>query len=39
MSDIVSHTDPTPFADLPAALVAEILEQTTAVADGLVTSL
>jgi hypothetical protein len=39
MSEIVSHTDPTPFADLPAALVAEILEQTTAVADGLVTSL
>jgi hypothetical protein len=38
MSDVASYTDPTPFADLPAALVAEILEQTTAVADDLVTS-
>jgi hypothetical protein len=38
MSDIASHTDPTPFADLPAALVAEILAQTTGVADDLVTS-
>lgn len=31
-------TDPTPFADLPAALVEEVLDQTAAVADGLLAS-
>lgn len=31
-------TDPTPFADLPAALVEEVLGQTAAVADGLLDS-
>lgn len=30
--------DPTPFADLPAALVEEVLGQTTAVAEGLLAS-
>lgn len=32
------HTDPAPFADLPAALVEEVLDQTSAVADGLLAS-
>jgi hypothetical protein len=31
-------TDPTPFADLPAALVEEVLGQTSAVAEGLLAS-
>lgn len=31
-------TDPTPFADLPAALVEEVLGQTAAVAEGLLAS-
>jgi hypothetical protein len=34
-----TNSDPTPFADLPAALVEEVLEQTSAVAEGLLTSL
>src|SRR5262245_4315870 len=34
-----SHqSDPTPFADLPAALVEEVLNQTSAVAEGLLAS-
>ncbi len=32
------ETDPTPFADLPAALVEEVLEQTATVADSLLAS-
>jgi hypothetical protein len=32
------QTDPTPFADLPAALVEEVLAQTSAVAEGLLAS-
>jgi hypothetical protein len=32
------HTDAAPFADLPAALVEEVLDQTSAVADGLLAS-
>ncbi len=34
-----TSSDPTPFADLPAALVEEVLEQTSAVAEGLLSSL
>jgi hypothetical protein len=38
MDKITGSTDPTPFADLPAALVEEVLGQTSAVAEGLLAS-
>lgn len=38
MSSNVGLTDPTPFADLPAALVEEVLDQTGAVAEDLLKS-
>jgi hypothetical protein len=39
MSKTGTSSDPTPFADLPAALVEEVLNQTSAVAEGLLSSL
>jgi len=38
MNDIAGHADPTPFVDLPAALVEEVLEKTSAVAGRLLGS-
>jgi hypothetical protein len=38
VNDVPGWTDPTPFTDLPAALVEEVLTQTTAVAEGLLAS-
>lgn len=39
MSRTTTSSDQTPFADLPAALVEEVLNQTSAVAEGLLSSL
>lgn len=38
MTAAVGPNDPAPFADLPAALVEEVLDRTTAIADGLLAS-
>jgi hypothetical protein len=39
MTDKADRTDPIPFADLPGALVEEVLTQTSTVAEGLLDSL